>query len=205
MTQEQCEDMIDRREDDDIANMVKLANWPPEMPDMCLELAEMKTNLPSVQAALRDILKGLVDQAVMIFNGETGYFIPALIHAGNLFDLDSLPDAIKDIDLLTDDADQTSAAVASLCLGIAEALVDKSPEEMGDMAAAMNSDFNKQSKSTGKALNDDDFYDSDSGFTEANAKEAADAAMDIDKLKEQLGVGIEQYVANLPMFLFFLE
>ena len=196
LTQEQCEDMIDRREDDDIANMVKLANWPPEMPDMCLELAEMKTNLPSVQAALRDILKGLVDQAVMIFNGETGYFIPALIHAGNLFDLDSLPDAIKDIDLLTDDADQTSAAVASLCLGIAEALVDKSPEEMGDMAAAMNSDFNKQSKSTGKALNDDDFYDSDSGFTEANAKEAADAAMDIDKLKEQLGVGIEQYVAN---------
>tara|TARA_A100001515_G_scaffold4123_2_gene4134 strand:- start:2293 stop:7242 length:4950 start_codon:yes stop_codon:yes gene_type:complete len=57
----------------------------------------MKEKLPGLQAALKRMLQDIADSVTMVFNGDTGYFVPALIEDNKLFDLDQAIESLPNI------------------------------------------------------------------------------------------------------------
>jgi len=99
LTEEQCKEMLQRERDDTINAVQGLANLDFTLPEICSDIADMKEKLPGLQAALKRMLQDIADSVTMVFNADTGYFVPALIEDNKLFDLDqaieSLPDILK--------------------------------------------------------------------------------------------------------------
>jgi len=96
LTEQEAEDMCKRKANESKDLATKVMNPPTTViPDLCLQMAKAKTDLPAVNHMLDQVLDGLFTSVSMIFNGDTGYFIPALLDANKVTDINSLESMTK--------------------------------------------------------------------------------------------------------------
>ena len=110
LTEEQCQEMLQRERDDKIATVQNIANLDFTLPDVCADIADMKEKLPGLQSALKKMLQDIADSVTMVFNGDTGYFVPALLEDNKLFDLDQAIESMPNILSTLQQADTSGGA-----------------------------------------------------------------------------------------------